>query len=103
MVRKPDRQNDRVWVKNIEDISTGVRYREIVQNAKYIGIFVMFTAKRLLWVLKQHERSRDEICFRVVFLQQHVISFLRNSANVLDTDEVVFLHNKAPCMKANTT
>ena len=29
--------------------------------------------------------------------------FLRDPFNVLDTDEVIFLHDKAPCMKANAT
>ena len=32
-----------------------------------------------------------------------MIPFLRDPSNVLDADEVIFLHNKAPCMKANAT
>ncbi|CAF1317657.1 unnamed protein product [Rotaria sordida] len=63
----------------------------------------MFTAKRLLWVLKEHGQSWDGAYFREILLQQHVIPFLRDPANVLDTDEVIFLHDKAPCMKANAT
>ena len=30
-------------------------------------------------------------------------STTRDPSNVLDTDEVLFLHDKAPCMKANAT
>ena len=36
-------------------------------------------------------------------LQQNVIPFLPDSAKVLDTDEVIFLYDKAPSMKANAT
>ena len=41
--------------------------------------------------------------FRDTTLRQHVIPFLRDPSNVLDTDEAIFLHDKAPCMKANAT
>ncbi|CAF2609058.1 unnamed protein product [Rotaria sp. Silwood2] len=36
-------------------------------------------------------------------IQQHVIPFLRDPNNVLDTNEVIFLHDKAPCVKTNAT
>ncbi|CAF4138404.1 unnamed protein product, partial [Rotaria sp. Silwood2] len=103
VVRKPNHQNDRIWAKSIEDISSDERYREMVYNATCIGIFIMFTAKKLLWVLKEHGQSWDGTYFRDTILRQHVIPFLRDPSNVLDTDEVIFLHDKAPCMKANAT
>ncbi|CAF0900670.1 unnamed protein product [Rotaria sordida] len=59
--------------------------------------------QRLLWVLKEHGQSWDGAYFREIILPQHVIPFLRDPANVLDTDEVIFLHDKASCMKANAT
>jgi len=103
VIRKPNYQNDRIWARSIEDISDDERYREMVQDARCIGLFVMFTAKKLLWVLKEHGQSWDGAYFREIILQQHVIPFLRNPNNVLDTNEVIFLHDKAPCMKANAT
>jgi transposase len=103
VIRKPNHQNDRIWAKNIEDISNDERYREMVQDTKCIGIFVMFTAKKLLWILKEQGQSWDGVYFREIILQQHVIPFLRDPNNVLDTNEVTFLHDKAPCMKANAT
>jgi transposase len=103
VIRKPNHQNDRLWAKNIEDISNDERYREMVQDTKCIGIFVMFTAKKLLWILKEQGQSWDGVYFREIILQQHVIPFLRDPNNVLDTNEVTFLHDKAPCMKANAT
>ena len=75
----------------------------MVQDARCVGIFVMFTAKKLMWILKEQGQSWDGGYFREVVLQQHVIPFLRNSNNVLDTNEVIFLHGKASCMKANAT
>ncbi|CAF2180648.1 unnamed protein product [Rotaria magnacalcarata] len=38
----------------------------------------MFTCKRLLWIIKDKD-------------------------NVIDPDEVIFVHDKAPCMRANKT
>ena len=32
---------------------------------------------------------------------QHLFPFLKNEENVIDVDEVTFVHGKAPCMKAN--
>lgn len=48
VIRKANYQNDRIWAKNIEDISIIERYGEMVQNAECIGIFIMFTAEKLL-------------------------------------------------------
>ncbi|CAF1135896.1 unnamed protein product [Didymodactylos carnosus] len=41
--------------------------------------------------------------FRVQVLVQHVFPFLENEENVIDVDEVIFVHDKAPCMEANMT
>ena len=103
VIRKPNRQNDRIWTKNIEDISAVERYREMVQNARCIGIFLMFTAKQPLWVLKEYRQSSDGVYFRQIILRQHVIPFLHDPINVLHTNAVIFLRDKAPCMKANAT
>ncbi|CAF1396537.1 unnamed protein product [Didymodactylos carnosus] len=34
---------------------------------------------------------------------QHVGPFMKNEENVIDVDEVIFVHDKAPCMKPNMT
>jgi hypothetical protein len=103
VIRKPNYQNDRIWAKSIEDISADERYRNMVRDATCIGIFVMFTAKKLLCVLKEQGQSLDGVYFREIILQEHVIPFLRDPINVLDTNEFVFLHDKVPCMKADAT
>ena len=56
-----------------------------------------------MWVLKEQGQSWDGVYFCEIILQQHVIPFLQDSNNVLDTNEVIFLHDKVPCMKANAT
>jgi hypothetical protein len=56
-VRRPNYQNDRVWAKSIEDIEDDERYREIVKNQVCIGIFIIFTAKKLHWVIKDKGES----------------------------------------------
>ncbi|CAF1499472.1 unnamed protein product, partial [Rotaria sp. Silwood1] len=68
-----------------------------------LGFSSCLLQKKLLWVLKEHGQSWDGAYFRDTILRQQVIPFLRDSSNVLDTNEVIFLHDKAPCMKANAT
>ena len=53
--------------------------------------------------MKEKGESWDGRYFREKILQEHVIPFLADSDNVLVTGEVVFLHDKAPCMRANAT
>jgi hypothetical protein len=36
-------------------------------------------------------------------LTEHVFPFLKNEENVIDPDEVIFIHDKAPCMRAYPT
>ena len=102
-IRRPNYQNDRVWARNIEDIEDDERYREMVKNQACIGIFIIFTAKKLHWVMKEQGESWTGQSFRDVILTQHVFPFLKNEENVIDPDQVVFVHDKAPCMRANMT
>ena len=63
----------------------------------------MFTCKRLLWVIKEKGESWTGQYFRDMILTQNVFSFLKDQDNVIDSDEVIFVHDKAPCMRANKT
>ncbi|CAF2938750.1 unnamed protein product [Rotaria sp. Silwood2] len=45
-------QNDRICARSIEDIEEHERYREMVKNQICIGLFIMFTCKTLLCVIK---------------------------------------------------
>ncbi|CAF3865513.1 unnamed protein product [Rotaria sp. Silwood1] len=103
VVRRSNYQNDRIWARSIDDIEEDERYREMVKNQACIGIFVIFTAKRLHWVIKEKGESWTGQYFRDVILTEHVISFLKNEENVIDVDEVTFLHDKASCMRAYQT
>lgn len=102
-IRKPNFQNDRIWAKDTEDIAEDERYREIVRNPTCIGIFILFTAKKLLWVLKEKGESWDGGYFRETILKENVIPFLNDPENVSVVGEAVFVHDKAPCMRANST
>lgn len=102
-VRRPNHQNDRVWAKSIDDIPTHERYREMVAHPVCVGIFVLFTAKRLTWVIKENGQSWTGDYFRQHILKEKVFPFLSDPKNVLDTEEVTFVHDKAPCFRANAT
>ncbi|CAF4581801.1 unnamed protein product [Rotaria sp. Silwood2] len=97
-VRRPNYQNDRVWAKSIEDIEDDERYREIVKNQACIGIFIILTAKKLHWVIKDKGESWTGQYFRDTILMQHVFPFLKDEENVIDPYNVIFVHDKAPCM-----
>jgi hypothetical protein len=59
----------------------------------------MFTAKRLMWVIKEHGESWNGEYFRQTVLAENVIPFLKRRENVLNVRETTFL----PCMKAIAT
>ena len=53
-----------------------------------------------MWVIKE---KGDGAYFCEVILIQHVIPCLLDSNNVLVGGEATFVHDKAPCMRANAT
>ncbi|CAF4752097.1 unnamed protein product, partial [Rotaria sp. Silwood2] len=56
----------------------------------------MFICKRLLWVIKDKGESWTGQYFCDIILTQNVFPFLKNEDNVIDPDEVIFVHDKAP-------
>ncbi|CAF1074391.1 unnamed protein product [Adineta ricciae] len=78
-------------------------YREIVKNQACIRIFVIFTAKKLHWVIKDKGESWTGQYFRDKILTENVIPFLKNKKNVIDPDEVILIHGKTPCMRVYPT
>ena len=103
VVRRPNHQNDHIWAKSVDDIEEDERYREAVKNQPCIGIFVIFAAKRLHWVVKDKGESWTSQYFRDIILIEHIFPFLNNEENIIDPDEIIVLHNKAPCIRAYPT
>ena len=50
----------------------------MVKNQACIGILFIFTAKKLLWVIKDKGESWTGEYFRDVILMEHVILFLKD-------------------------
>ena len=82
-VCRPNYQKDRIWAKSIDDIEEDERYREMVKNEACIGIFVIFTAKKLHWVIKDKGESWTGQYFRDIILTENVIPSLKNEENVI--------------------
>lgn len=101
-LRRPNHQNDRVWALSPKDIDDDERFRGLPQAPACIGIFVVFTAKTILWVMKEDGAKWNGEYFRSI-LSDHVIPFLKNPQNVISVTDVTFLHDKAPCCKALAT
>ncbi|CAF3724849.1 unnamed protein product [Rotaria socialis] len=91
--RRPNYQNDRIWARSIEDIEKDQRYREMAKNQSCIGIFIVFTCKRLLWVIKDKGESWTDQYFRDIILTQNVFLFLKNEDNVIEPDEHLLQDN----------
>ncbi|CAF4985287.1 unnamed protein product [Rotaria sp. Silwood1] len=102
-VRRPNYQNDRVWSFSLEDIQDDERYQELSAWPNCIGIYICFTAVKLMWVIKDDGASWDGAYYRRSILTENVIPFLSDPKNVLDPSEVVYLHDNASCHKANAT
>lgn len=101
-VRKPNHKNDIIWARSIDEIDEDIRYRKLIKFPECVGIFVCFTAKRMMWILKEHGQSWNGTYFRKM-LSENVVPFLKNPENVLSVRDVTFLHDKAPCFKALET
>ena len=101
--RRANFQNDRVWALNLEDIPEELRFREVSKFPCVIGVFLMFTANRLMWVIKEQGQSWNGNYFRQTVLTENVIPFLKHRPNVLSVTGTTFLHDRAPCMKALAT
>lgn len=69
----------------------------------YIGIFVIFTVKRLHLLIKDNGESWTGQYFRDTILTENVIPFLKNEENVIDSNDVIFVNDKESCMHANQT
>lgn len=101
--RKPNSQNDRIWATSIQEIEDNEHYREMVVRPSCIGIFICFSIKKMMWVIKEDGETWNGEYFREVILEQNVLPFLKDPENVEDVDQVTFLHDKAPCFKAMRT
>ena len=101
--RRPNFQNDRVWALKNTDIPEELKIREVSKFPKCVGVFLLFTAKRLMWVIKEKGQSWDGKYFRDVVLVEHVIPFLKDKNSVLSVKDTTFLHDRAPCMSALAT
>ena len=101
--RRQNFQNDLIWALCVEDIPEDLKIRGLSKHPKCVGMFLLFTAKRLLWVIKEKGCSWNGEFFRNEILAQHVIPFLKNWQNVIDIKDTTFLHDRAPCMSALAT
>lgn len=102
-IRRPNYQNDRIWALSPEDISNDERFQGLPAKPSCIGIFLCFTAIKLMWVIKDEGASWDGAYYRQFILKDKLIPFLTDPRNVLEPSEVVYLHDSAPCHKANAT
>ncbi|CAF2518081.1 unnamed protein product [Rotaria sp. Silwood2] len=71
--------------------------------AKKVHRSVQFVTDWLHWVIKDIGESWTGQYFRDIILTEHVFPFLKNEENVIDPDEVIFVCDKAPCMRAYQT
>ena len=101
--RRPNHQNDRLWATSIDLIEEHERYRQVSAHAICIGIFVCFSAKKMMFVIKEEGQSWTGDYFRETILTENVIPFLKDRENVIELEEVTFLRDKAPCFKALAT
>ena len=51
--KRPSYQNDHTWVLNIEDVQTELKLRPPLKEWFCIGSFLLFTAIKLTWLMKE--------------------------------------------------
>jgi hypothetical protein len=65
--QKPNSQNDRVWALKIDEIAENERYRSLVSHSACIGLFVCFSVRRMMWVIKDQGQSWNGEYFRQTY------------------------------------
>ncbi len=75
----PNYQNDWIWTIDIDDIPENVKVRQSSKHPACIRIFLLFTAKKMLPVVKDEGHKWSGDYFIEVILAQHVILLLKNS------------------------
>ena len=100
---KPNSQNDVIWSKTLGEIPKEERYREVVKSSDCIGMLILFSIKKLIWIIKPRGTSWVGPYFQPVILSQHAIPFMKDPICVLAVQGATFLHDKASCMKALAT
>jgi hypothetical protein len=101
-IRKPNSQNDRIWAKTLADIDEDERFQNMVKYPECLGIFILFTARNMMWVIKEKGEKWNGDYFRETVIPE-VHTFLTDRANVIHPDDVVLLHDKAPGWAAAKT
>ena len=102
VIRRPNFLNDRIWSLIPDEISGKECHHELIRSPECVGVFVLFTAQRMMWMIKSLGQSWDGDYFREKILTKRVI-LSSGPSNVLDITQVTFLHDKAPCMKVLRT
>lgn len=101
-VRRPNHQNDRVWATSPKDIDDDEHFRGVPQYPSCVGIFVLFTARSLMWIVKDKGTTWTGEYFRTQ-LQERILPFLKDEQNVISVPHVTLLHDKAPMFKSLAT
>ena len=100
--RRTNHQNDRVWATSIDMIEERERFRQVSGHPECIGLFVCFSVKKMMFVIKEQGNRGLVITSEKPFLPNMYSPFWKTE-NVLDPAEVTFLHDKAPCFKSLAT
>ena len=100
VTRGPNFQNNRICSLTPDEIPEEERHRKLIKSPECVGVFVLFTARWMMWVIKLRGQSWNGDYFWEKISTERVIPFLQDPQNVLDVTQVTFLHNKALCMKA---
>ncbi|CEF71090.1 Hypothetical protein SRAE_X000041700 [Strongyloides ratti] len=103
ILKETKNKSERICINEINDIDTSKKLKLVQKNSICIGIFLMFTGKRLMWMITENDQKWDGDFFRNVILLENVIPFLNNSNNVFNKNEIVFVHDRSSWMKANAT
>ena len=56
-MRGPNKQNDRIWARSLDEIEDKDRYRQVVKHPDCVGLFVISSARRMAWVIKEQGES----------------------------------------------
>lgn len=101
--RRPNAQNHRVWARSRQEVAD-ILATPALAHPICVGIFLLFTAKNMVWVVKEQGDSWTGNYFRKKIIEPVVIPFFDNQANLEGPCGGTLLwHDNAPGWRAKET
>ena len=101
-IRRPNAQNHRIWARNRDDVADLLAAPQVAHPV-CVDVFLLFTGKRMIWLVKEKGQSWNGKYFREV-IDSELEPFFSDQRNwVGPVGGTLLWHDNAPGWRAKAT